>query len=346
MKTGRIVSFANRNGNRLRGMLHEPDPGQERGVCVLLLPPGVKGRVGPHRLYLKIAERFVSMGFHVLRFDFHGLGDSEGEIDERLLSDMYNTIQSGRYVDDTIAAMDWMKANCKVGRFVGSGLCGGSISALLTAAKDPRIVSMLALSIPVAFDGGEANWARFATSQQLDGIRRGYFKRLVKPESWIRFLTGKTSYQVLWRSLKQMLPWASRTSAATSTPQQVDGATATPKDDTNPKFPPAFLKFVGSKRHMLLIFSGKDRLIWEFEEKFAARHRSELEPMRDYFEVRTIENANHVLSDPAWVRQMLDVAAAWLNQIHPAPRSLGHHLGHAGPSDAQLITPGSETSRR
>ena len=318
MKTGRIVSFANRTGNQLRGMLHEPDPAQERGVCVLLLPPGIKGRVGPHRLYLKIAERFVSMGFHVLRFDFHGLGDSEGEIDERLLSDMYNTIQSGRYVDDTIAAMDWMKANCKVERFVGSGLCGGSISALLTAAQDPRIVSMLALSIPVAFDGGEANWARFATSRQLAGIRRGYFKRLIKPESWIRFLTGKTSYHVLWRSLKQMLPWASRVSAATSTPTRADVATTTPMDDTNPKFPPAFLKFVGSKRRMLLIFSGKDRLIWEFEEKFMARHRSQLEPLRDCFEVKTIENANHVLSDPTWVRQMLDMAGIWLNQVHPA----------------------------
>ena len=318
MKTGRIVSFPNRKGNQLRGMLHEPDLGEERGVCVLLLPPGIKGRVGPHRLYLKIAERFVAMGFHVLRFDFYGLGDSEGEIDERLLSDMYNTIQSGRYVDDTIAAMDWMKTNCKVERFVGSGLCGGSISALLTAARDPRIVSMLALSIPVAFDGGEANWARFATSRQLAGIRRGYFKRLVKPESWIRFLTGKTSYHVLWRSLQQMLPGPSRASATTSTPARPDVATVTPKDDTKPRFPPAFLKFVGSKRRMLLIFSGKDRLIWEFEEKFAARHRSELEPLRDYFEVKTIENANHVLSDPVWVRQMLDMAAAWLNQVHPA----------------------------
>jgi alpha/beta superfamily hydrolase len=320
MRIGRIVSFANRDGLLLHGMLHEPDPGQARGVCVLLLSPGIKGRVGPHRLYSKIAERLVRMGFHVLRFDFHGLGDSEGEIDERLLSDMYNTIQSGRYVDDTIAAMDWMKANCRVEQFVGSGLCGGSITALLAAAQDPRIASMLALSIPVAFDGGEANWARFATSRQLAGIRRGYFKRLIKPEAWIRFLTGKTSYQVLWRSLKQMLPWGSKVSTAKSPPIPAGVATTTPRDDTNPKFPPAFLKFVASKRRMLLIFSGKDRLIWEFEEKFVARHGSKLDPLRDFFEVRIIENANHVLSDPEWVRQMLDMAEAWLNQVHPARR--------------------------
>jgi alpha/beta superfamily hydrolase len=316
MRKARIVTFANRDGMLLRGMLHEPDPQQARGVCLLLLSPGIKGRVGPHRLYLKIAERLVPMGFHVLRFDFYGLGDSEGEIDERLLSDMYNTIQNGRYIDDTIAAMDWMTANCGVGRFIGSGLCGGSITALLVAAQDRRIESMLALSIPTAFDGGEANWARFATNRQLVGIRRGYFKRIIKPEAWIRFLTGKTSYFVLWRSLKQLIPWANSSSAARLAPS--GAATAPSKDDTNPKFAPAFLRIVGSKRPLLLIFSGGDRLSWEFEEKFEARHRDQLEPLRSYLEIKKIADANHALTDPSWVQEMLDMTVDWLDRVHPA----------------------------
>lgn len=315
MNEATIVEFPNRDGLRLRGMLHEPARQSARGVCVLLLSPGIKGRVGPHRLYQKIAAGLVPLGFHVLRFDFYGLGDSEGVIDERLTSDMYNTIQDGRYVDDTIAAMDWMQATFGINRFVGSGLCGGSISAMLTAAQDKRIESLLSLSIPTVFDGGEANWGRFATARQLEGIRRGYFKRLLKPEAWIRFLTGKTSYQVLWRSLKQMLPRASKAAAAKP------AATATPsasKDDTNPKFAPAFLRFVGSRRRMLLIFSGRDRLQWDFEEKFRDRHLAELAPLRDYFEMHTIADANHILSDPAWVREMVTLSRSWLDRVHPA----------------------------
>ena len=93
----------------LRGILHEPDASVALGVCVLLLSPGIKGRVGPHRLYLKIAARLAPLGFHVLRFDYHGLGDSEGEISELVLVDMYNTIHGGRYTGDTVAAMDWMQ---------------------------------------------------------------------------------------------------------------------------------------------------------------------------------------------------------------------------------------------
>ena len=311
----RYVEFSNRDGLRLRGMLHEPDPQSARGICVLLLSPGIKGRIGPHRLYLKIAAGLVPRGFHVLRFDFYGLGDSDGVIDERLTSDMYNTIQDGRYVADTIAAMDWMQSTVGVKRFVGSGLCGGSITAMLAAAQDKRIESILSLSIPTAFDGGEANWARFATARQLEGIRRGYLKRLLKPEAWVRFLSGKTSYAVLWRSLKQLLPAAAGAKAANS---PAASAPVAPKDDTNPKFAPAFLKFVGSRRRMLLIFSGRDRLQWDFEEKFRDRHLPQLEPWRGYFEMHTIADANHILSDPAWVREMVTLSGDWLDRVHPS----------------------------
>ncbi len=38
----------------------------------------------------------------MLRFDFFGLGDSEGDLDETVLADVYNNIEVGRYVDDTL----------------------------------------------------------------------------------------------------------------------------------------------------------------------------------------------------------------------------------------------------
>ena len=130
------ITIPNQQGHMLHGILHTPPPATARGVCVLLLSPGIKGRIGPHRLYLKLAAQLVPAGFHVLRFDFHGLGDSEGELHEELLADVYNTIQGGRYVEDTIAAMNWMEAEHGIAQFIGSGLCGGSITALLSAARD------------------------------------------------------------------------------------------------------------------------------------------------------------------------------------------------------------------
>lgn len=287
----------------MRGILHEPDPAATRGVCVLLLSPGIKGRVGPHRLYLKIAARLVPMGFHVLRFDYYGLGDSEGTVSEHALADMYNTIQGGRYVDDTVAAMDWIQTTLRIKRFVGSGLCGGSISALLTAERDSRIECLLGIGLPAVLDGGPANWERSLTKGQLEMLRGDYLRKLLDPKSWTRLLSGKTNYSVLWRSL---------TKTRTAAPPQSAGNGRLPPDNANPRFAPAFRSLLESQRPMLLLFSGNDRLHFEFEEKFEARNIDLKDQRGRLYEVLVIPQANHVLSDSASTHALLDRAEQWL----------------------------------
>jgi uncharacterized protein len=306
MTRASCVSFPNRQGVQLAGMLDEPDPSSARNVCVLLLSPGIKGRVGPHRLYLKIAARLVPMGFHVLRFDFHGLGDSEGQLSERVLADVYNSIQSGRYVQDTMAAMDWLENARGINRFVASGLCGGSITGLLAAEADNRIRSVLALGMPVVLDGDPQQQERHLTRGQLGMLRRGYVQKIVRPDAWIRFLMGRSSYRVIWRSLRRKA----------QTTGDAPGGPATP-DNTNPRFAPAFFSLVGSGRPIILIFSGADRLGWEFQEKFVERNPRRLERFRSLYEIHTIENANHVFSEPGWIEQMLGISARWLDSNHP-----------------------------
>jgi pimeloyl-ACP methyl ester carboxylesterase len=307
------VSFTNSRGQRLHGILHEPPPATARGVCVLLLSPGIKGRVGPHRLYLKLAERLVPMGFHVLRFDFYGLGDSEGELDEERLADVYNAIQLGRYVDDTLAAMDWTQASLGIGQFVGSGLCGGSITALFAAIRDPRIRSLLGIGLPVVLDGGEANRGRFLTTQQTESARREFYGRLLHPSRWVKFLTGRSNYRVVWRVLRQAfhLPGGDATAAAPA----VEGGIV---DDTNPLFAQAILGFLRSKRPALLVYSGGDRIHSQFQEKFEARHRPEIAALGRAYDVHVVAEANHILSDAPWTEELLDVAQEWLGRVHPA----------------------------
>jgi pimeloyl-ACP methyl ester carboxylesterase len=306
MTRASCVSFPNRQGVQLAGMLDEPDPSAARNVCVLLLSPGIKGRVGPHRLYLKIAARLVLMGFHVLRFDYHGLGDSEGTLSEIALVDVYNSIQGGRYVEDTRAAMDWLQNSRGIDRFVASGLCGGSISGLLTAQLDPRIRSVLGLGMPVALEGNPEDWGRHLTGGQLKTLRRGYLRKVVRLDAWGRFVTGRSSYNVIRRSLLRSLRQTNVTEPGASI------------DNTNPRFAPAFLSVLASGRPIILIFSGADRLGWEFQEKFVERHLKQLHGLRSPFKVHTIENANHVLSDPNWIDQLLTVSTQWLDTNHPA----------------------------
>jgi len=303
------VSFPNREGHRLSGMLHEPDPQVARGVCVLLLSPGIKGRVGPHRLYLKMAARLVPVGYHVLRFDYHGLGDSEGVLGERVLADVYCGVQNGRYVDDTRVAIDWLERTAGVGTFVASGLCGGAISGLLTAAVDERVQAVWCLGVPVTFDGGQENWGRYLTQGQLDDLKMSYLGKLASPAAWARFFSGQSSYDVIWKIVRRML---GLTQAVP--PPQAPRPDAPPPDNANPKFASAFFAVTESGRRLLLVFSGGDRLGWEFDEKFAARHAERLAAVKDRYEVLTIDGANHILSDRRWVEQMLDHSVAWLKR--------------------------------
>lgn len=300
------VEFSSRAGARLTGMLHEPDNEVRRDVCVLLLSPGIKGRVGPHRLYLKLATRFALFGYHVLRFDFTGLGDADGDLPEGVLADVYNSIQSGRYVDDARAAMDWCERTKGITRFVASGLCGGSITGLLTAAVDSRVRALLGLGIPVAFEGGPEDWSRHLTRGQLGRLRTGYLRRLSDPRAWLRLFSGRSSYGVMWRSLTM------RRKAGTDG----HGRPADP-DNTNPDFGPAFLSVLRSGRPVFLVFSGADRLEFEFREKFVERHRQEMEAFQGLWGLHIIPDANHVLSQPDWVEEMASVSLRWLEPLFP-----------------------------
>ena len=129
------------------GVLHVPDGPRAHDLGIILLSPGVKMRVGPQRLYPRMTDHFVSLGVPVLRFDFYGLGDSEGTLPEERLKDVYNHIEVGRFVDDSVDAMNWMAEQCGTRRFILSGLCGGAITGLLVGERDERVAGLLALGI-------------------------------------------------------------------------------------------------------------------------------------------------------------------------------------------------------
>ena len=314
------VSFQNKEGCRLFGMLHQPERMRENGVAILLLSPGVKMRVAPHRLYNKMADRFVAMGYPVLRFDFHGLGDAEGEAPDTLLADLYGATQIGRYVDDTIAAMDWMQRTHGISKFIASGLCGGALTGMLAAQHDPRIVSLLALSIPVILDGSNIDQSRYMTMAQLKGTRDKYLMkfRLTDPavwRSWWRFVTGQSHYSLIFKSLAK--PFAA--AAASRRPAKPSDPTpeAAPADNTNPHFAPALHRMLASSRRVLLLFAETDRLLFDFQTKYLQRHEHAISRYGDYYDMQIVPQANHIFSFAEWQEEMLRRSCDWLARRAP-----------------------------
>jgi uncharacterized protein len=312
------VTFHNRTGLRLFGILHAP-PGRSPGdLVVLLLSPGVKMRVGPQRLYLELTETLLQLGLSVFRFDFHGLGDSEGTLPEDQLRDVYNHIEVGRYVDDTVDAMNWMQQTYGSSRFLLSGLCGGAITGLLAGERDSRVAGLLGLGITPVLAARSADTSRYMTVGQLEVSQRMYLRRLANPQAWFRLLTLQADYKLI-RKMAGL--WMRNLVGHKPEPP---AAPPPEGDNANPLFPPAFFKMLSTRRPMLLVFGGGDRLHFEYEEKFVSRHRERLAALPTLADVHVIESANHVLSLREWQQEMLDRAALWLlthfsSDVTPAP---------------------------
>jgi pimeloyl-ACP methyl ester carboxylesterase len=63
----------------LFGLFHPAAGAAERAECVVICNPFGQEAIRAHRLLRIVAERLADAGFPVLRFDYHGTGDSDGD---------------------------------------------------------------------------------------------------------------------------------------------------------------------------------------------------------------------------------------------------------------------------
>lgn len=131
-------------GRELFGLFQVPSAGEALGQSVVICNPFGQEYVRCHRLIKVIADRLARAGFHVLRFDFFGTGDSAGDDGDGDLRQWEHDIQSAHEEVSKLsgnAATSWLGLRL-----------GGSIAAKASLRVDvpPR---RLILWDPVA-DGG------------------------------------------------------------------------------------------------------------------------------------------------------------------------------------------------
>lgn len=74
--------FFGSSGRQLFGAHHAPPATAHARGAVLLCPPWGLEYLVSHRIFRRLAVRLSEAGYHVLRFDYYGTGDSAGERDE------------------------------------------------------------------------------------------------------------------------------------------------------------------------------------------------------------------------------------------------------------------------
>nr|WP_315229090.1 hydrolase 1, exosortase A system-associated [uncultured Albidiferax sp.] len=262
----------------LVGVLSLPDAPSNTAVVIVV--GGPQYRVGSHRQFVLLARALAAAGHAVLRFDYQGMGDSDGP--------------SGDFLTATPgirAAMDGLQNRVpQVEKIVLWGLCDAASAALLYVheTKDPRVAGLCLLN----------PWVRSEASLARTQVKHYYTQRLMQRTFWAKLLSGKVALGAL-----KGLAHNVRLSRAKVSSTHADNR------PFQQRMAAAWMDFGG---HILLLLSDNDYTAKEFLEYAAADV-----DWREAFRHRLLERhdiplADHTFSDPAAQMEVERLTLQWI----------------------------------
>ncbi|MEO8037134.1 MAG: hydrolase 1, exosortase A system-associated [Betaproteobacteria bacterium] len=156
-------------GDRLIGVLAEPS-GTATDLGIVIVVGGPQYRAGSHRQFVHLSRALAAQGWPVLRFDYRGMGDSEG------LARTFENVD-----EDIRAAIDALTDSCRSVRRVALwGLCDGASAAMMYAGTDARVAALV-LANP---------WVRDPQTEAITQVKHYYGGRLLSGAFWRKLVSG------------------------------------------------------------------------------------------------------------------------------------------------------------
>ena len=267
-------------GERLLGILH-PTAEPSGDVGLLLVVGGPQYRVGSHRQFVLLARDLAAAGIPVLRFDYRGMGDSEG------------TFRGFEAIGDDIhSAVDAMIDNLPATRrIVLWGLCDAATANAFYALTDDRVVGQIAAN----------PWVRTVEGEAQAFIRHYYVKRLLSRELWRKVLRGRFGVVAAIRDFMHKLGQSSRKSV---------GDRQQPTSSLPQRLRDAQLAFRGAT---LLILSGRDLTAREYLDRIREAPTWQAWLDAPSVTVRYFDEADHTFSSEKWRNQVAGWTRAWID---------------------------------
>jgi exosortase A-associated hydrolase 1 len=266
-------------GARLLGILARPE--HVSGVGLLIVVGGPQYRAGSHRQFVRLARHAAAHGFAALRFDYRGMGDSDGA------PRSFETID-----EDISAAIDALMRSCP--GMIGValwGLCDGASAALMYAHRDRRVLG-LALLNP---------WVRSEQTLARTHLRHYYVSRVLTPEFWSKLASGQL------RVRESVLGLVSDLRAAHAEP-----APARPAETYQQRMLEGLRRFRG---RVLLILSGNDLTAREFEDHAEQDPHWRRLLAESRVQRMTVEDADHTFSAQHWQSEVERQTVRWLKSL-------------------------------
>lgn len=263
-------------GSALVGILHHT-PAARCEVAVLVIVGGPQYRVGSHRQFVSSAHALAAAGYPVLRFDYRGMGDSEGEF------------RGFEHVaEDIKSAIDVLCQTCHPRRgVVLFGLCDAASAALTYCLSDPRIVGLILVN----------PWVRSAQSQAEVVVKRYYTSRLRQADFWRKMATGHFDFFGSLGSLIGNLKRAVRHPGHVEAMGYIDAMRS------------GLVQFAGP---VMIVQSGRDLTADEFRALCRRDPVWQKALLRPDVEVVDMANADHTFSTATDLAQFNAGCGSWL----------------------------------
>ncbi len=257
--------------------------------AVLIVVGGPQYRSGSHRQFTLLARDLAGRGIPAMRFDYRGMGDSQGAL---------RTFEA--IGDDIRAAIDALVERVPtVRRVVLWGLCDAASAVLFYAWRDARVAGVALLNPWVYTPEGDARTR----------LRHYYGRRLLSLDLWKRMLTGNAdvagSVASLWTTVTAAVAGRARTAAG---PAPTDASVP----DRRPPLPDRMADALGRLDvPVLLVLSGNDLVARQFTACVAASRRWQRLLASPRVTRREMPDATHTFSTRAWRDEIAAWTAEW-----------------------------------
>jgi exosortase A-associated hydrolase 1 len=280
---GRVLDMAC-GETRMFGILHEP-PSPRSDLGILFVVGGPQYRVGSHRQFVLMARDFAAAGYPVLRFDYRGMGDSDGA--RRSFEDVDEDIQAA--VDALCSALPAIR------RVVLFGLCDAASAVLMYCGREPRIKGVMIANPWVRTEGAEAKAI----------VHHYYRQRLLQRDFWLKLFSGKLNPAVALKSTITVFRKARRAGVA---------AASTGRQHFIDRMRGGLQAFAGP---VLLLMSGRDLTAREFQD--LCKSAPAWGALMSGTHVSTVDlaDADHTFSTHAALRAATAHALEWLDALGP-----------------------------
>ncbi len=264
----------------------------DRPACILL-NAGLVHRVGPNRLYVRLARALAAAGYRTLRLDLSGRGDSDVRRDG--LSFMDGTVREVSSVMDHLEKMGSRQ-------FILLGICSGGIGALHTGIVDSRVAGCVAIDGPAYPTRGY--------------YLRYYGRRLWNPETWRNTLSGKNAIGRLLRGGQSRS--AGNASLTANAEDEFGNLYGDTKMPSRSEAAETLKRVVARGTRLLFIFSGSWK-IYNYRRQFADAF-----PFVDQGGVRVeyFPSSDHTFARLYNQKRFVDTICGWVTAEWPASRSV------------------------